>query len=167
VARRPGQGDKVIGHAHPGDAVLGPWYRANRIELVPSLEDVIRRADLYVCDNSSSIFEFASTGRPVLVLNAPWYRPGRKLGLRFWDAAGVGIQVDRGLRARGSAIARALEDPPELRARREADAQRVVYQPRRGGAKLAAGAPRVGPGLGRKPAPCITAPRETSSLGAE
>ena len=49
---------KVIGHAHPRIVgQLGTWYRSNRIEVVSSLEDVFRRADIYVCDNSSSLFE--------------------------------------------------------------------------------------------------------------
>jgi hypothetical protein len=87
---------KVLGHAHPRLLdQLGPYYRSNRIEVARSLDEVFERADLYVCDNSSSLFEFASTGRPVLVLNAPWFRPKARHGLRFWAAAGVGIQVDR------------------------------------------------------------------------
>lgn len=128
---------KVIGHAHP--RILGqltPYYRSNRIELVSSLDEVFRRADLYVCDNSSSLFEFAATGRPVVVLNAPWFRPKARHGLRFWDAADVGIQVDRP-RDLAAAVARALKDPPTVAAAREA-ALRLVYQPRRGGARLAA-----------------------------
>ena len=50
------------------------FYEAHGIEYVPDFDDVLRRADVYACDNSSTLYEFASTGRPVVVLNAPWYR---------------------------------------------------------------------------------------------
>lgn len=85
----------VLGHGHPRmiDRLL-TTYRQLGIEVVRSFDEVCRRADLYACDNSSSIYEFAATGRPVVVLNAPWYRREVSHGLRFWDAADVGRQVD-------------------------------------------------------------------------
>lgn len=84
----------VIGHAHPrGRGQVTPMYARLGIPFVPSFDDVCRRADLYVCDNSSTIYEFASTGRPVVVLNIPAYRRGVEHGLRFWEAAGVGLNV--------------------------------------------------------------------------
>jgi len=86
----------LIGHAHPkAVGVLMPLYQRLGIEYVSDFDDVCRRADVYVCDNSSTIFEFASTGRPVFVLNAPWYRPEVEHGGRFWATADVGPQVDR------------------------------------------------------------------------
>ena len=77
----------VIGHGHPRRKDLPDWYRAHGIEYVPDFFEVCRRADVYACDNSSTLFEFASTGRPVVVLNAPWYRRDAYHGLRFWEAA--------------------------------------------------------------------------------
>jgi hypothetical protein len=131
----------VIGHAHP----KGDWpqrmaheYRRWGIEFVPDFEDVCRRADVYVCDNSSTLFEFAATGRPVVVLNALEYRKNVNHGLRFWDAADVGIQVDDPALL-GDAVQEALQDAPERQAAREA-ALDIVYQPRAGGAALAAAA---------------------------
>ncbi len=117
---------RVIGHCHPRIAAnLTPVYRAAGIEMVQSFEDVCRRADVYACDNSSTLFEFAATGRPVVVLNVPWYRRNVSHGLRFWEASRVGINVDHpdGLR---DAIDLALADPSCARRQREA-ALDLVY----------------------------------------
>jgi hypothetical protein len=129
----------VIGHAHP----KGDWpermeriYRRAGIEFVRDFDEVCRRADVYVCDNSSTIFEFAATGRPVVVLNAPHYRRNVHHGLRFWEAADVGVQVDRAEELE-AAIVTALADPPERQAAREA-ALGIVYAHRHGGADRAA-----------------------------
>lgn len=130
----------LIGHAHPGkgwgDTMAREYQRAG-IEFVPDFEDVCRRADLYVVDNSSTLFEFAATGRPVVVLNAREYRKTVSHGLRFWDAANVGIQVDDPALL-GDAIAEALTDPPAVAAARE-NALSIVYAYRSGGAARAVG----------------------------
>jgi hypothetical protein len=86
---------KVIGHAHPKRTDLPRWYSRNHIEYVADFDEVCRRADVYVCDNSSTLFEFASTDRPVVVMNAPWYRRDVDHGLRFWEGAHLGVNVDR------------------------------------------------------------------------
>lgn len=129
----------LIGHAHP----KGDWpqrmarlYRRAGIEFVPDFDEVCRRADLYVCDNSSTIFEFASTGRPVVLLNSPYYRRDVHHGLRFWSAAHVGLQVDQP-RDLVPTIARTLEDSGDLFAARE-DALSIVYAYRTGAAERAA-----------------------------
>ncbi len=83
----------VIGHGHPKATHLPRFYERNGIEHVASFDDVCRRADIYVCDNSSTLFEFASTGRPVVVMNAPWYRRDIDHGLRFWDTAEIGANI--------------------------------------------------------------------------
>jgi hypothetical protein len=131
----------VIGHAHP----KGDWpermarkYRAARIPFVPDFDDVCRQADVYVCDNSSTLFEFAATGRPVVVLNAPQYRRNVHHGLRFWDAAHVGVQVDHP-RDLIAGIERALEHRSDDVAARE-DALETVYAYRHGAAERAAAA---------------------------
>jgi hypothetical protein len=132
----------VIGHAHP----KGDWpermerhYRRAGIEFVADFDDVCRRADVYVCDNSSTIFEFASTGRPVVVLNAPWYRRNVDHGLRFWEAADVGVQVD-GPEQLVAGIERALADGPEQQASREAALELVYAHRGRIASELAAAA---------------------------
>lgn len=131
----------IIGHAHP----KGDWpdrmsriYKRAGIPFVRDFDEVCRRADVYVCDNSSTIFEFAATGRQVVVMNAPTYRRNIHHGLRFWEAADVGVQVDtrEGL---VPAIETALLDRQEERDAREA-ALRLVYAYREGAAKRAADA---------------------------
>jgi len=127
----------LIGHGHPRlRPLLERQYRHFDIEYVPDFADVCRRADLYVCDNSSTLYEFASTGRPVVVLNAPQYRRNVEHGLRFWKAADVGIQVNSPDEL-PDAIRYALTDPPEQQAKREA-ALSLVYAYRRFGARRAA-----------------------------
>lgn len=85
----------VIGHCHPKAVeAVTPWYRKLGIRYVADFDDVCRQADVYVAENTSTLYEFASTGRPVVVLNLPEYRRDVEHGLRFWAAANVGIQVD-------------------------------------------------------------------------
>ena len=127
---------KVIGHGHPRLYGVERDYRRAGIEYVPEFADVCRRADVYVCDNSSTLYEFAATGRPVVVLNGPGFRRQVNHGLRFWEAADVGIQVDHP-RDLPDAVAEALADSPARRRAREA-ALRMVYAHRSGAAKRAA-----------------------------
>jgi CDP-Glycerol:Poly(glycerophosphate) glycerophosphotransferase len=84
----------VIGHGHPRIArMLRRFYAMHGITWV-ALEDVYRRAEVLVVDNSSVGWEFLSLDRPVVWLNAPWYRRGVEYGLRFWEYADSGVQVD-------------------------------------------------------------------------
>lgn len=130
-------GITVIGHGHPREIKkLNAWYRRIGIETVMDFEDVCRRADLYVNDASSTLFEFASTGRPVVVLNPPGYRRNIDHGLRFWEASGVGYNASVADDLEGI-VRLALTDPPEQQQAREA-ALDLVYAYRTGGAARAA-----------------------------
>lgn len=85
---------RVLGHGHPRIApVLQRRYAESRIPWVP-LEDVYQRAEVLVVDNSSVGWEFLSLDRPVVWLNAPWYRKNVNYGMRFWEFADAGVQVD-------------------------------------------------------------------------
>lgn len=116
LSREPGI--KLLGHGHPRiiDDLI-PFYEALGVEIVRDFEEVIERADLYVCDNSSTIFEFASTDRPVLLLNSPWYRKDVEHGLRFWEHADIGIQCDYPADL-PYLVRQALDDPEEIKLRR-------------------------------------------------
>ena len=130
----------LIGHGHPrgwvGPPSLEKRYRRDDITAERSFDEVCRKADLYITDNSSSLYEFAATGRPVVVLNAPSYRRDFHPGLRFWDAANVGVQVDRPQNLL-DAVSLALQDGPQQRVARE-DALGMVYAYRSGAAQRAA-----------------------------
>jgi hypothetical protein len=145
----------VIGHAHPKadwPSRVERYFRRAGIPFVADFADVCRQADVYACDNSSTTFEFAATGRPVVVLNSPRYRrnvnhglrfepsPGCSIreGLHFCGAAHVGVQVDEpGELVAG--VERAVLDEPSDRAARER-ALEAVYPIRTGAAQAAAAA---------------------------
>jgi CDP-glycerol:poly(glycerophosphate) glycerophosphotransferase len=128
---------QLIGHAHPVHfQKMRRFYRMAGIEAVPEFSEVCRRADVYVCDNSSTIFAFAATGRPVVLLNPPWYDRNVDHGLRFWEASGVGVNCNNPadlLRC----LSEALEDTSAARERRER-ALGLVYAYRSGAAARAA-----------------------------
>lgn len=106
----------LIGHGHPRIRNgLKRWFDKLGIEWVNDFRDVLARADLYVNDCSSTLYE-AATVMPVVVLNIPQYRREVEHGLRFWEYADVGLQVDRP-QDLGKAIWRALTDPRDVRAR--------------------------------------------------
>jgi hypothetical protein len=71
-----------------------------------------------------------------MVMNPPFYRRNVSHGLRFWDAAEVGLNISApGDWAR--AAVKALVDPPSRQEAREA-ALSMVYSYREGGAQRAA-----------------------------
>lgn len=114
---------RLLGHSHPLIIQeIIPEYEALGIEYTRSFEEVMRRADLYVNDASSTLYEFASLDRPVVVMNCPLYRKDVEHGLRFWSNADVGIQVE-GPRDLPDAIRLALSDPPEQQANRQRGVQ--------------------------------------------
>jgi hypothetical protein len=87
---------EVLGHSHPRAwSYLGPFYKRVGIRPVRSFAEVLDRADLYVVDNSSTLYEFAAAGRPTVVVNSPRYRRDVHYGLRFWEGI-PGPQVNHG-----------------------------------------------------------------------
>lgn len=110
---------KIIANAHQK---MIPRIRKDYEKMgfnIVDFETVMRDADVYVCDYSSTIFEFAYTDRPVVVLNAPWNDKKINHGLRFWKCADVGVQVDSP-KALIPAIEKALrEDKKQQKLRRK------------------------------------------------
>jgi hypothetical protein len=77
------QGWTVLGHAHPRyRRVLGPVWRSLNVEWT---DHPLRDVAVLIADNTSLQAEFLSCGRPVVALNAPWYRRDVWHGGRFWD----------------------------------------------------------------------------------
>ncbi len=110
---------RVVGHGHPQAMKwLRPWYRRLGIPVVDDFDEVLQIADCYVVDNSSTLFEAAACSIPVVVLNSRHYRRNVNHGLRFWEAATIGPQVDRPDQLL-PAVMRALELRPADVAERE------------------------------------------------
>lgn len=108
----------LIGHAHPFVARdLRREYKRLGIPFVADFEEILERAGVYVNDCSSTLYEFAALDRPVVVLNTPEYRRWKEHGLRFWEYADVGVQVDDA-RLLAAAVQRAIDDAPDVAARR-------------------------------------------------
>jgi hypothetical protein len=86
---------QVVGHSHP---LASPEHREAMeragMEWVSDFREILRRADVYVNDLSSTMYEFLVTGKPVVVLNAPWFRRSVHWGIRFWDYSDVGPMVE-------------------------------------------------------------------------
>lgn len=119
-------GHEVIGHGHPRFSVHFSrlWQRLG-VEHVRDFTEVVDRAWLYVCDNSSTLYEWAALGRPVVVLDAPWYRQSVDLWPRFWSCADVGVRIADPLHLQ-PAVLLGLLDPPAVRARRQAIVDEVT-----------------------------------------
>lgn len=105
---------QLLGHGHPRlwPTISRRWAQLG-VEPEPELAGVLDRADVLVGDNTSALYEFASTGRPVVVVNQPGYRRHVEHGLRFWSHP-PGLQCDRPSDL-AATIARALDDPAEAK----------------------------------------------------
>lgn len=85
----------LAGHGHPRiREKLERVYEKLGIQTQWDFDYLMRVADLYVCDNSSTIYEWCVTGKPVLLLNAPHFRKNVNFGIRFWDYTDIGPQCE-------------------------------------------------------------------------
>ncbi len=113
---------KIVLHGHPKKS--GMWQkkiardlRGTRYEFIDNFEQVMEQADVYVNDNSSTMYEFASLDKPVIVLNSPHYRRNVDNGIRFWDyIAGIQVNDPKELHEK---ILHTLEYPNEYRLARQ------------------------------------------------
>lgn len=89
-------GFKLIGHGHPRAMdTFSKEYKKLGIEVERDFDEVMERADVYVCDNSSTIYEFLVTRKPVVLMNAPQYRRHVHWGIRFWNFTDIGPMIDQ------------------------------------------------------------------------
>lgn len=115
-------------HAHPRLAwQVRKHAEALGLPFIESFEEVCRCATVYATDCSSTLFEFAALDRPVIVLNATAYRRDHHHGLRFWEAATVGVNVNHPSEF-AKAVTAAVLDSPEQQAARAA-AVALAYYP--------------------------------------
>lgn len=94
-AKIEGMGLELYGHGHP--RMINHYRRSYDKVGIPTLQtfhEVLDLCRVYVADNTSTMFEAAAVGLKVVVLNAPWYRNDVHHGLRFWEWADIGPQVD-------------------------------------------------------------------------
>lgn len=85
----------LVMHGHPRSArFFKGWAKAAGIPFIDSFDEVCATCDVYVNDSSSTLYEFAALGRPVVVMNAPWYRRNVEHGLRFWEHSDVGLNAN-------------------------------------------------------------------------
>jgi hypothetical protein len=104
---------EILGHGHPrAMKSLKPFYESCGIRYIDNFETVLNVADAYACDNSSSIFEAAAVGIPVVLMNSPLYRRDIEHGLRFWEASNIGPNAEKASQLGGS-IHEALNPTPE------------------------------------------------------
>lgn len=95
IVRLHKAGLPIIGHGHPrAQLELAQFWKMNDIGFVPYLPDALDRADVYICDNSSTLYEAAALDIPVVVLNSIHYRRDVHHGLRFWSHV-PGVQCDQ------------------------------------------------------------------------
>jgi hypothetical protein len=88
----------LLGHAHPRlMRDIEGFYIKNKIRVIKDFDDVIRLADVYVIDNSSTIFEWCITNKPIVLLNPPFYRREveHKGNPRFWKHSGIAPLCDK------------------------------------------------------------------------
>jgi hypothetical protein len=109
----------LYGHAHPRiSEKLQNFYMYEGILYVKDFDHVMDYAGLYITDNSSTIYEFLVTGKPVLILNCPKFRKSVNFGIRFWDYTDIGPQCERPEDLE-SKIIEALEEKDKYKEARE------------------------------------------------
>lgn len=113
----------LIGHAHPRIwGTARTFYESLGIPAVQSFSEVVKQADVYVCDHSSTIFEWCALGRPVVLLDRPGIRQQIRIsGLRYSSHEAVGAHVGPGRLADAIDVA-LFGDPEHAEARRAATA---------------------------------------------
>lgn len=88
----------VYGHAHPRiSRLMQSVYRKYGIVYKEDFDEIMRKADVYICDNSSTIFEWCITEKPIVLINSPFYRRNvEHIGNpRFWKYSDISPTVNK------------------------------------------------------------------------
>lgn len=112
-------GIEVVGHGHPRifEGELRPLWKKFRVTRTADFEKILSNCHAYVADCSSTIFEFASLDRPVVLMDCPKYRKC-KFPPRFTHRQ-VGLET-KGPEELFETIMLALADPMEIALNRRA-----------------------------------------------
>ncbi|MFA5050973.1 MAG: CDP-glycerol glycerophosphotransferase family protein [Patescibacteria group bacterium] len=89
---------EIIGHGHPRIIdKIAPYYKKYGIKFTRDFETVLSKADVYICDNSSTIYEWGITRKPIVLLNPPFYRREieHKGNPRFWKHSDIAPLCDK------------------------------------------------------------------------
>jgi hypothetical protein len=110
---------KIIGHGHPKiiDKLLELYDRVGITDVERDFDKVMEKADIYINDASSTAYEFCITGKPTILLNAPWFDRKAKHGIRFWDYTGFAPHVNEPSEL-FQVIDKTIEDPTEYETER-------------------------------------------------
>jgi hypothetical protein len=120
------RGIRLMGHAHPrARREVSKVCAKAGAPFIEHYAEVLDRAAVLAVDNSSAGYEFCSLGRPLVWLNAPWYRRDIEHGLRFWSLSHGGLHVDDPADL-ADAIERSLRDDPCVTERERVNA--LVYE---------------------------------------
>jgi hypothetical protein len=126
----------VLGHGHPRNkSRIGKDYTRLNIRQEWDWAMCVQQASCLVVDNSSIMWEACALDIPVVVVNAPFYRRDVEWGLRFWEYADIGPNVN----APGEleeAVRQVLEEDQWKDRRRQA--AQFVYSQIEGSTKAAA-----------------------------
>jgi hypothetical protein len=116
---------RIIAHCHPRSSEM-QWqqFAMLGLDIIRDWTYMLEAVDVLICDVGSAPYEFAATGRPVVVCNSPQYRRNVKHGLRFWDCI-PGLECNGGTDLE-SVVTQAIADPPEAQEKRAA-AVKSVY----------------------------------------
>lgn len=135
----------VLGHSHPRLwDIRAPKMADLGMRPVQDFDTVLAAADCYVTDISSTGWEAASVGIPVVWCDAPWYRPDVPHGLRFGPEADLVGHRCLGPEDLVGTVTAALTDCDEGRQEARGRALDRIYAHRDGSATQAAVAALVG-----------------------
>lgn len=113
------RGWEVWGHGHPlaWKTRFKPLWQSLGVRFTGDFETIMDRAHVYCADASSTSFEFAATGRPVVFLDSPIYEPRRETLWHRFSHAYIG-ETCEDPRMLADVVAAALQDTPEQQERR-------------------------------------------------